>query len=139
MLPLRTISVVLPLRYFLPANVGLTVALVLTLYGWWLPVAINGPWLAASIAAGVVFFGLRHSLNRIEEAVGFIHNRGLLHGKQLPQRCGAKEIQALTHALNHTAQFLHDQDALLNQAYTELQEQQYALDQHANRCQRLCD
>ncbi len=121
----------MPLRYFLPLSAGIAVAIALALYDWWRPAPIPSHWFAAGIAAGVVFFGLRYLLNRIEEAVSFIHERGLLHGKQLPQRGGASEIQALTHALNHTARFLHDQDVIWNNAHTGLQEQQYAFDQHA--------
>lgn len=88
--------------------------------------------LGATLSATIVCFNLRASLRQLRLCVAFVRELPALHGRRMliPLAAG-KEVHALSTALNQASQILHDQDAVLNHAYTELQEQQYAFDQHA--------
>ena len=80
----------------------------------------------------VLWISLRQPLAQLRRATIFSTELVALHGRQLPlEDSRSTEIHALSQALNGTARALHDQDNILNQAYTALQEQQYAFDQHA--------
>lgn len=94
------------------------------------PIWMQGIILAIAIGS-LVYLLLRRPLKFLARACDFAHDLVAMHGKQLHISPTALEISKLVDALNNTSRKLHEQDNALNVAFTELQEQQYAFDQHA--------
>ncbi len=87
--------------------------------------------LLAIVMGGLVYFLLSRPLHLLAHASEFAQDLVAKQGKQLALPTASLEIAALVDALNKTAVKLHQQDCVLNAAFTELQEQHYAFDQHA--------
>lgn len=86
----------------------------------------------ASLLAGALAFWLtKRTLAPLRCATEFIRTLPAYQGAQLDQPAAALELKELTDALNAASDKLHAQDMALNQAFNELQEQQYAFDHHA--------
>lgn len=85
-----------------------------------------------SAASGILVYGLlRPPLKLLAQAGNFVLGLSAMHGKQLETATTTEEISKLVAALNASSQRLHAQNEALNAAFTELQGQQYAFDQHA--------
>ena len=87
--------------------------------------------LTALIAGGLTFWLTKHVLSPLQQATNFIHALPSFQGMPLIPHHAAVEFCTLADALNVAADKLRTQDIALNHALNELQEQQYAFDQHA--------
>jgi len=87
--------------------------------------------LLSAASGALVYFLLRQPLKQLAQVNEFVPSLAAMHGKQLEITAASAEISELLAALNTSSQRLHAQDEAINAAFTELQEQQYAFDQHA--------
>jgi len=87
--------------------------------------------LLSAASGALVYFLLRQPLKQLAQVNEFVPSLAAMHGKQLEIAAASAEISELLAALNTSSQRLHAQDEAINAAFTELQEQQYAFDQHA--------
>ena len=87
--------------------------------------------LASLLAGALTFWLMKRALGPLHRATEFIRALPAHQGALLTPPAAALELSELTDALNAAAGKLHAQDTALNQAFNELQEQQYAFDHHA--------
>lgn len=87
--------------------------------------------LASLLAGALTFWLMKRALGPLRRATEFIRALPAYQGARLAQPAAALELSELTDALNAAAGKLLAQDTALNQAFNELQEQQYAFDHHA--------
>ncbi|MBI5751783.1 MAG: PAS domain-containing sensor histidine kinase [Hydrogenophilales bacterium] len=87
--------------------------------------------LASLLAGALTFWLMKRALDPLRRATEFIRALPADQGALPAPPAAALELRELTEALNAAAGKLHAQDTALNQAFNELQEQQYAFDHHA--------
>ena len=87
--------------------------------------------IAALLAGMLTFLQMKRVLSSLHQAIDFVRTLPTHPDTQLVQHDSEIELGELADALNITANQLHKQDVAINQAFNELQEQQYAFDHHA--------
>lgn len=87
---------------------------------------------AAALLGGLLtFLALKQVTQCLRQAAAFVRTLPSYHNAPLKLESAVPELQDLADAINSTARKLATHDAVLNGAFNELQEQQYAFDHHA--------
>lgn len=86
---------------------------------------------AALLAGALTFLLIQPALASLRRATEFAYKLPRYHSTPLATQDDMLELSELVEALNDTANKLNKHDAILNAAFNELQEQQYAFDHHA--------
>lgn len=87
--------------------------------------------IVALLVGTLTFVLIKGILNPLRQATEFVRALPAYRGTPLDQEDSAPEFRELVEALNVTAHKLSTHDTTLNEAFNELQEQQYAFDRHA--------